>query len=399
MPRRLALVSLLVLAAACSDGMQQPLSPTGAPAAARAADGPGNYIVVLHDDQNPRSVAALLGINPRRVFTASLQGFAGELDAGQLNALRHNPAVAYVEPDVEANRLFTTMLFPVWGLDRIDEPTLPLSSTFTYTSNGTGVIVYVLDTGVRKTHNQFGGRADYIANGLGGNFVGDAAVNAADCHGHGTHVAGTVGGIGYGVAKNVQIRAGRVVNCVGNGTPSMVISAMDWIIQNGVKPAVVNMSLGYGDVQSVRDMAGRLTYKGFTVVAAAGNGDFAGTPQDACLQSPAGAPTAITVGSTTSTDNESSFSNYGTCVDILAPGSSVKSAGIANDTAAYTRSGTSMATPHVAGVAAQYLATNPLATPATVHNTIKAAGTLGVITRHSLSVANGTPNRLLFTNY
>ncbi|HEU4560154.1 MAG TPA: S8 family peptidase, partial [Longimicrobium sp.] len=385
------------LAAACSDGVQ-PLAPAAAPAAARAPDGPGNYIVVLHDDQNPRAVAALLGINPRRVYDAGLQGFAAGLNAGQLNALRHNPAVKYVEPDRPV-QLFTTMLFPVWGLDRIDEPSLPLSSTFTYTNNGTGVTVYVLDTGVRKTHNQFGGRADYIANGLGGNFVGDAAVNAEDCHGHGTHVAGTVGGIGYGVAKNVQIRAGRVVDCGGNGTTSMVISAMQWIYANGVKPGVVNMSLGYGDEQSVRDMVARLTYRGFVVAAAAGNGNFAGTPQNACLQAPAGAPSAITVGSTTSTDHESSFSNYGTCVDILAPGSSVKSAWVGSDTASMTRSGTSMATPHVAGVAAQYLQTHPLATPATVWGAINAIANTGVITRHSLSVANGTPNKLLFTNF
>ncbi|HYH82304.1 MAG TPA: S8 family peptidase [Longimicrobium sp.] len=398
MKRSLAVLPLLVLAAACADGAA-PLSPNAAPSAARQAEGPGNYVVVLNDDANPRSVAALLGINPKRVYTASLQGFAATLNAGQLNALRHNPAVAYVEPDVEAPRLFTTQIFPVWGIDRIDETTLPLSNTFTYTSTGTGVTVYVLDTGIRKTHVQFGTRAAYIANGLGGNFVGDAAVNAADCHGHGTHVAGTVGGSSFGVAKNVQIRAGRVVDCVGNGTPSMVLSAMDWIIANGVKPGVVNMSLGYGDVQSVRDLAGRLTYRGFTVVAAAGNGDFAGTPQNACLQSPAGAPTAITVGATTSTDNESSFSNYGTCVDILAPGSNVRSAAIATDTSTAYKSGTSMAAPHVSGVAAQYLSINPLASPATVQNTIKAAGTVGVITLHSLSSLNGTPNRLLFTNY
>ena len=397
MPRCFALVPLFALAAACADGVQ-PLAPADAPAAARAVDGPGNYIVVLHDDQNPRSVAALLGINPNRVYDAGLQGFAAGLNEGQLNALQHNPAVKYVEPDRPA-QMFTTMLFPVWGLDRIDEPTLPLSSTFTYTNNGTGVTVYVLDTGVRKTHNQFGGRADYINNGLGGNFVGDAAVNAEDCHGHGTHVAGTVGGIGYGVAKNVQIRAGRVVDCGGNGTTSMVISAMQWIYNNGVKPGVVSMSLGYGNEQSVRDMVARLTYRGFVVAAAAGNGDFAGTPQDACLQAPAGAPSAITVGSTTSTDDESSFSNYGTCVDILAPGSSVKSAWIGSDSAFATKSGTSMATPHVAGVAAQYLQTHPTATPATVWNAINSIANVGVITRHAASVANGTPNKLLYTNF
>jgi subtilisin family serine protease len=174
---------------------------------------------------------------------------------------------------------------------------------------------------------------------------------------------------------------------------------MDWIISNGTRPAVVNMSLGYGNVQSVRDMAARLFAAGYVVVAAAGNGDFAGTPQDACLQSPASSPNAITVGATTSADAESSFSNYGTCVDILAPGSSITSAWIGSDSAKATQSGTSMATPHVAGVAAQYLRTNPTATPGAVWKAIWLVSTTGALTLHSASVLHGTPNRLLFTNF
>jgi subtilisin family serine protease len=394
MKRSLALLLPLALAAACSGDAGSPLLSPAGPSAARAADGNDAYIVVLKDDANPRSVAALLGIDPHRVYTAALQGFAAHLSQGQLNALRHNPAVRYVEPDAPV-QLFTTQLFPVWGLDRIDQHNLPLSSTFNYTANGTGVVIYILDTGIRKTHAQFGVRADYINNGLGGNFVGDANPDAADCHGHGTHVAGIAAGVGYGVAKNARIRAGRVVDCTGNGTTSMVIAGMDWIYANGFRPGVVNMSLGYGDVQSVRDMAGRLYTKGFVVVAAAGNGDFAGTPQNACQQSPAGYANALTVGSTTSADHESSFSNYGTCVDLLAPGSSIKSAWIGSDTASYTNSGTSMAAPHVAGVAALYLDLFNTATPATVNSAIKTNATSGVLTMNN--IFSGTPNKLLHT--
>ena len=396
MKRSLAILPALVLAAACSGDAVSPAAPADL-AAARAADG-GAYIVVLKDDANPRSVAALLGINPNRVYTASLQGFAATLTAGQLNALRHNPAVAYVEPDAPA-QMFTTQFFPVWGLDRIDQHPLPLNNRFIYTSMGTGVRIYVLDTGIRKTHAQFGTRAQYIANGAGGDFVGDGHGSAEDCHGHGTHVSGIAAGSGFGVAKNAYLRAGRVVDCSGDGTTSMVISAMDWILANGIKPAVVNMSLGYGDVQSVRDMARRLHNAGYVVAAAAGNGNFAGTPQDACLQSPAGNVSSLTVGSTTSTDNESSFSNYGTCVDLLAPGSDIRSAWIGTDTSTAIKSGTSMATPHAAGVAAQYLQLNPTHSATTAIVAIKAITTNGVITLHALSTANGTPNKLLYTNY
>ena len=393
MKRSLALLLPLAFAAACADEAGSPLAPA-APSASRAAAGPGDYIVVLKDDANPRSVAALLGINPKRVYTASLQGFAATLTRGQLNALEHNPAVRYVEPDAPV-QLFTTQLFPVWGLDRIDQHNLPLSNTFNYTANGTGVVIYILDTGIRKTHAQFGVRADYINNGLGGNFVGDANPDAADCHGHGTHVAGIAAGSGFGVAKGARIRAGRVVDCTGFGTTSMVIAGMDWIITNGYKPGVVNMSLGNGDVQSVRDMAGRLYTAGFEVVAAAGNGDFAGTPQNACQQSPAGYVNALTVGSTTSADHESSFSNYGTCVDLLAPGSSIKSAWVGTDTSTNIRSGTSMAAPHVAGVAALYLDLFNTATPSTVNSAIKTNATSGVITLNN--PFSMTPNKLLYT--
>ena len=397
MKHSVSILSLLAVLTACAPDGGPLATPAGAPSAARAAEA-NEYIVVLRDHADPRAVAAAAGVAPRRLFAAALKGFAGTLNAGQLTALQRNPLVAYVEPDAPAE-LFTTQLFPTWGIDRIDETDLPLSNTFSYTATGAGVRAYVLDTGVRKTHAQFGGRADYIANGANGDFVGDGHGNAEDCHGHGTHVAGTIGGSSYGVAKQVLIRAGRVVNCSGGGTASMAIAAMDWVRLNGTKPAVVNLSLGYGNVQSVRDAAANLVSAGYFVAAAAGNGDFAGVPQNACQQSPAGAPSVMTVGSTTSTDNESSFSNYGTCVDILAPGSSITSAWWTSDTANYTDSGTSMATPHVAGVAALYLQSHPTILPWATTLALKSIATSNTITLHSHSLTGGTPNLLLFTNY
>jgi subtilisin family serine protease len=402
MKRSLALLALVALAA-CADESQSPVAPL------QPASEPGKYIVVFKDASfgGPRlSVASAIaevageeGAAPSAVFSSVLKGFAAELSADQVKALRADPRVAYVEPDA-AVQLFTLQTGATWGIDRIDQRDTPLSTTFTYVAQGVGVTAYILDTGIRKAHVQFAGRADYIPNGRGGDFVGDGRVNAEDCQGHGTHVAGTIGSTTYGVAKLVTLRSGRVVNCSGGGNASMVIAGMDWIAANGTKPAVVNMSLGYGNVQSVRDAATRLVAAGYTVVVAAGNGSaFFGTPQDACAQAPGGAATVITVGATTSSDAESSFSNYGACVDILAPGSSILSTTHTSNTATTTLSGTSMASPHVAGVAALYLSLNPAATPAQVTSALKANGTLNTITLHSRSRTYGTPNLFLFSSY
>jgi subtilisin family serine protease len=401
MKRTLALAAALALAA-CADASQ---SPT---AVADDAPRAGKYIVVYKDASfsGPRlSVASAIAevaeaeqASPRFVYAGVVKGFAAELSGEQVARLRADPRVAYVEEDAPA-RLFTTQFFPTWGIDRIDQADLPLSSSFTYTATGAGVRAYVLDTGVRITHAQFEGRASYLPNATNGNFVGDGQVNAADCHGHGTHVAGTVAGRGYGVAKKALIVAARVTNCVGGGDASMAIAAMDWIRLNGTKPAVVNMSLGYGNLQSVRDAAANLVTAGYVVVAAAGNGNFAGTPENACLQSPAGAPSILTVGATNSSDQEWASSNYGTCIDVLAPGVSINSALHTSDTASGLKSGTSMASPHVAGVAAQFLSANPGSPPWWVGLWIVNNATTNTITLNASSTTGGTPNRFVFTNW
>ncbi|HEX5724024.1 MAG TPA: S8 family peptidase [Longimicrobiaceae bacterium] len=401
--KRSSIAAVLAVAAlaACSDDSQTPL------AVAPEAPAAGKYIVVLKDGgarQGPsfarvraEGVAGEAEVKPTRVFTSVLNGFAAELTEAQLASLRNNPDVAYIERDAEV-KLFTTQANPIsWGLDRIDQLDLPLNAAFTYTATGAGVNAYILDTGINLNHLDYVGRANYIPNGANGDFVGDGHGSAADCQGHGSHVAGTVGGVYSGVAKGVTIWAGRVVNCSGGGNASMVIAGMDWVAANGLKPGVVNMSLGYGNVTSVRDAATRLVAAGFTVAVAAGNGNFIGQPINACNESPANSPNVITTGSTTNTDAESSFSNYGTCVDILAPGSAIYSSDYLVTNQVVTKSGTSMASPHVAGVAAQYLQLNPTATPAQVTTAIKNAGVLNTITLHRSSKRNGTPNRFLRT--
>ena len=412
MKRSSAPLLLLFALAACSDGAQSPVAPAAPPQAA-STSASGKYIVVFKDGSfgGPRAsvsraitdVAEGQSITPRYVYSAALKGFAAELSEAQVAALRADPRVAYVEPDAEV-KLFTTQTVNLfsWGLDRIDDVDLPVDASYTYTADGTGVTAYVLDSGINPAHLDFGTRAGFIPNGANGDFVGDAqgiANGAQDCHGHGTHVSGTIGGIFSGVAKNVTIRVGRVVNCAGGGNASMVIAGMDWIAANGVHPAVVNMSLGYGNVTAVKNAAENLVAAGFVVAVAAGNGNFAGQPIDACTESPANAPNVLTVGATDNTDKEASFSNYGTCVDILAPGVAIYSSDYSVTNQVVTMSGTSMASPHVAGVAALYLQTHPTATPAQVTAAMKGIAVTGTITLHQKSKKGGTPNRFLFTNY
>ena len=400
--RKLATLAAVALSVTACQDARSPNAPVADPDLARASAQSGKYIVVFRDDVRDvpglaRTLTAQHGGRPTFTYDATIRGFATEgLPDAAVAALERHPQVAYVEPDAPV-QLFATQSNATWGLDRVDQRDLPLSGTYNYNATGAGVNAYIFDTGINLSHQDFGGRAQYVPNGANGDFVGDGRGDASDCHGHGTHVAGTVGGTTWGVAKGVNLWAGRVVDCRGSGNVSMSIAAVDWVAANGVRPAVVNMSLGYGDVQSLRDAVEAAIKAGVNFGVAAGNGDFLGRPLDACRESPAGAPNAVTVGSTTSSDTESSFSNYGTCVDILAPGSSITSAAYNSTTGSTTMSGTSMATPHVVGAIALYLEGNTTASPAQVTNALKSNGTSNTITLHSRSSTYGTPNLFLYT--
>jgi subtilisin family serine protease len=376
----------LAFAAACSDAGQAPLAtPAGRTApllAAQAGRGvEGQYIVVLGEGANPHSVAAIAGVTPQYVYTAALNGFAATLNQGQLNALQHNGAVAYIQQNQQVQAT-TTQTGATWGLDRIDQRDLPLNSTYNYTPTGSGVRAYIIDTGILTTHSQFGGRAS-----AGYSAISDGR-GSTDCNGHGTHVSGTVGGSTYGVAKSVSLIAVRVLDCAGSGTDAGVVAGMDWVANNRVLPAVANMSLGGGASTTIDNAIANMVNRGVTVVVAAGNEN-----QNACNVSPARAASAITVGATTSTDARASYSNYGSCVDVFAPGSSITSSWYTSTTATNTISGTSMASPHVAGIAALYLQGNPSALPSAVASAITSTATTGKVT----SAGTGSPNRLVYS--
>jgi subtilisin family serine protease len=324
----------------------------------------------------------------RHVYRSALNGYTVRLSERMAARLAADPRVAYVEADAPVSALATQSAAP-WGLDRIDQRTLPLSTTFTYGATGLGVKAYIIDTGLRFNHTQFGGRATSGFDAVDGG-------TADDCNGHGTHVGGTVGGSTYGVAKAVSLVAVRVLNCSGSGTTSGVIAGIDWVTANHAagQPAVANMSLG-GGVSTALDNAVRNSIAdGVTYSLAAGNGNFFGWAQNACNTSPARVAEGITVSATDRNDRKASWANYGSCLDVFAPGVGITSAWYTSTTATSTISGTSMAAPHVAGVAAQYLQGNRTASPATVRNALVANATLNRV----LSPGSGSPNRLLFTS-
>lgn len=349
---------------------------------------PGRYIVMFKDD-----VANAAEETDRAIRTAGdagrlhhryrsvIKGFAATLSEGALSSLRNNPNVLHIEQDQTVS-LSQVENSATWGLDRVDQADRPLDTQYHYNYTGAGVNAFIIDTGIRASHAEFAGRV------LPGFSSVSDRNGTNDCNGHGTHVAGTVGGTTWGVAKEVKLIPVRVLNCAGSGTWSGVIAGIDWVANSSLRPAVANLSLGGGFSAAVNAAVAGAVAKGVTMAVAAGN-DGA----NACNYSPASEPSAITVGATASTDARASYSNIGTCVDIFAPGSGITSAWNTSNSATKIISGTSMATPHVTGVAALATQANPGASPAAIAAFLTANAT---VNRLAL-VGAGSPNLLLFS--
>ncbi|WP_395854351.1 S8 family peptidase [Cystobacter fuscus] len=399
-------VSLQVGCAARNIPLPQPPSDAPCPQAALGSEArtgkfvtvthaiPGEYIVVL---RTPRpgetplapsvmadNLSARYGGSAFLSYAHALRGFASRMTAKQAHAMASDPEVAYVEENGVMHAIGERQPEATWGIDRVDQRDLPLDNTYRYSTIGKGVHAYIIDTGIRVSHADFDGRAqadhDVFSDGRQG----------IDCHGHGTHVAATVGGRVYGVAKGVQLHAVRVLDCGGSGSTAGVISGVEWVAQNRQLPAVANMSLGGDKSQALDDAIRQAIATGVTFVVAAGNDN-----QDACAVSPARTPEAITVGATEGSDKRASFSNFGSCVDVFAPGRDISSAWFSDDNATKLLSGTSMASPHVAGLAALVLERNPTAVPADVAAVLVDNSTPGKVA----NAGRCSPNRLMFSGF
>ena len=384
--------ALSLVAYAAIMGTPTALAQSGGPPAthpfAPSKPIPGRYIVVFNNKVTDPALEANnamrgLGGQLHHVYANTLKGFAANLSEAALQAIRNNPNVDYIETDqTVALKQTSPENQATWGLDRIDQADRPLSSQYYFNYTGAGVNAFIIDTGIRADHIEFTGRVK-----PGYNIVADTN-GANDCNGHGTHVAATVGGSTWGVAKSVSLIPVRVLDCTGSGSSSGVIAGIDWVAGSTLRPAVANISLGGGVSSSINAAVAGAVSTGVTMVVAAGNNGA-----DACLYSPASEPSAITVGATDSSDARASYSNYGTCLDIFAPGTNITSAWNTSTTATNTISGTSMATPHITGVAALALAANPAASPAAVGSFLTSNATVGRLS----SIGTGSKNLLAFS--